>query len=600
MYSTLKELYDLLTIEQRKKFWVLQIFVILMALFELVGVASIAPFMSIVVNPSVIETNMLLSTIYYSMEFNDSKSFTIFLGLMVLISLTISSLVSVFTTWRLAMFGTGVGAELSQRLYSSYINENWLFHASSSSAQLTKQIATEAHRVTTGMIVPAMQLNSKIILIAVLSLGIFLVNPIVSVFGVLTFTIAYLVIYKFVRGQILINGKRNSEASSERFRLMNEGFGGVKDVMLTGRQRYFENKFKVTSNTLAYSMGQNAALTQVPRYILELVAFGALILLVISMLYRSDEGALGFLPLIAVYALAGFKILPAFQMSYGSVAQIKGATPAFESIRSDLLNTRNAKNSTKIRSFDDNNFEFKSLIELRDIHFTYPTKTSSVLSALNISIRKNQIIGLVGPSGSGKSTLIDILMCLINPTQGSILIDGVEINKNTEKLWQRKIGFVAQNIFLSEGTIAENIAFGYSKEETDIHKMEKVLQLSHLESLIAELPEGINTKVGERGIQLSGGQKQRIGIARALYHEADVLVFDEATSALDGITEKLVMDAIHEFAGSKTIIMIAHRLKTVEQCDQIYFLDKGKIIDQGTYQQLVKKNKDFRRMAHHA
>jgi len=210
------------------------------------------------------------------------------------------------------------------------------------------------------------------------------------------------------------------------------------------------------------------------------------------------------------------------------------------------------------------------------------------------------VIGIVGPSGSGKSTLIDILLGLIEPQQGQLKIDNTIINTQNRRSWQNTIGFVAQSIFLSEGTISENVAFGIPKDQIDLEQVQQALKLAHLTELVQSLEQGVHTKVGERGVQLSGGQRQRIGIARALYHEAEVLVFDEATSSLDGITEKMIMEAIHDFSGQKTIIMIAHRLKTVQKCDQIFFIDKGQVVDQGTYQELIETNEHFKNMAMHA
>ena len=215
-------------------------------------------------------------------------------------------------------------------------------------------------------------------------------------------------------------------------------------------------------------------------------------------------------------------------------------------------------------------------------------------------IPSNSVIGIVGPSGSGKSTLIDILLCLIKPDDGHLKIDDEIINYQNRRSWQNTIGFVAQAIFLSEGTIAENVAFGIPKKQINLSQVQKVLELAHLKNFISTLDQGIHTKVGERGVQLSGGQRQRIGIARALYHNAEVLVFDEATSSLDGITEKMIMEAIHNFSGKKSIILIAHRLKTVKKCDKIFFIDKGRVADQGTYQELVENNKHFKDMAAHA
>jgi HlyD family secretion protein len=217
-----------------------------------------------------------------------------------------------------------------------------------------------------------------------------------------------------------------------------------------------------------------------------------------------------------------------------------------------------------------------------------------------MTIPANSVIGLVGASGSGKSTAIDLLLGLLTPQKGELCIDGTSITESNKRAWQNTIGFVPQSIFLSEGTIAENVAFGLPVKVIDLEQVKKAIQLAHLTELVEQLPNGLDTKVGERGVQLSGGQRQRIGIARALYNEADVLVFDEATSALDGITEKIIMEAIHDFSGQKTIIMIAHRLKTVQKCDTIYLMEQGQITAQGTYDELVANNAQFKEMAAHA
>ena len=239
-------------------------------------------------------------------------------------------------------------------------------------------------------------------------------------------------------------------------------------------------------------------------------------------------------------------------------------------------------------------------IRLDNIQFTYPGKQEPALKGLNVDIPVNKVIGLVGATGSGKSTAIDLLLGLIEPQQGELLIDGEPVTAQRRRAWQNSLGFVPQSIFLADSSIRENIGFGLPPEAIDEQRAKNAASMAHLDELLSELPEGLGTRVGERGVQLSGGQRQRIGIARALYHDAEVLILDEATSALDGITEKLIMDAIHDFSGKKTIIMIAHRLATVKQCDVIYLMESGAVADSGSYQDLSKRNVTFRRMAEHA
>jgi len=611
MFKHIKELFSLLTPSQRKRFYTLQGLVILMAFAEIAGVASIVPFMSLVGDMSLLQQDMLIAQIYNASGIRTEAQFVFLLGVGVLVMLFLSALISMFTTWRLSMFASQVGTEIADRLYSHYLKQGWLFHASGSSAQLTKQIANESTRVTNFMLQPLMHMNARIALALFMSMAIFIYDPTVAIIGLLLFAVAYAILFKIVRARLQRNGKAVSSMLEQRFRLMNEGFGGIKDVLLLGRDADFIDRFNQTGQTLAYSQGTNGALAQVPRYFMELIAFGAMIGLVLYLI-ASHQGNLGLiLPILSVYALAGFKLLPAFQQIYSSIAQIKGNGASFEAIKPDLMASQqthqnallNQSASTKPAgqaATTQNNLHPKQAIELNHITFSYPGKSQPALNNLSLHIQPNSAIGLVGPSGSGKSTLVDVLLGLITPQQGELKIDGKVIDKTNLRAWQNTIGFVPQSIFLSEGTIAENVAFGIPKNQIDEQQVTKALKLAHLDELVQSLEQGIHTKVGERGVQLSGGQRQRIGIARALYHEADVLVFDEATSALDGITEKMIMEAIHDFSGQKTIIMIAHRLKTVEKCDQIYFIADGQVKDQGSFKQLIESNAKFARMANRA
>ena len=346
-------------------------------------------------------------------------------------------------------------------------------------------------------------------------------------------------------------------------------------------------------------MGSNVALSLVPRYFIELLAFGSMITLILYLI-SSYEGNLGtILPILSLYALASAKLLPAFQMVYASVSNIKGNISALESIQQDIIDSMESE-LVPLKPEEQNYIYPKQQISLEDITFTYPGKNELTLNQVNITIPAKSVIGIVGPSGSGKSTLIDILLGLVKPQQGQLKIDNTIIDDQNCRLWQNSIGFVAQSIFLSEGTIAENIAFGIPQDKINQDQVHQAIKLANLNEFLETLEQGIHTKVGERGVQLSGGQRQRIGIARALYHQAEVLVFDEATSSLDGITEKIIMEAINNLTGKKTIIMIAHRLKTDINCDQIFFIDSEQVVDQGTFKELIETNESFKKMASHS
>ena len=599
MLKVIKQLFSLLTDKQLKQFYILQVLVVVMAFTELVGIASIAPFMALVGDISVLETNSIFSGLYQISGLNKPMDFLFYTGLAVLVMLTLSTIVSMFTIWKLSLFGARIGTEIADRLYTYYMQQSWQFHANGSSAQLTKQVSTEAMRISNGIVQPLMQMNSKVVLALFISISIVFYDPLLAISGLLIFSLAYFLLYRLVRKKLVNNGQKISQVATDRFRLMNEGFGGIKDVLLLNRSHDFIERFQDSGKIFAHAQGTNVAIGQVPRYFMELIAFGTMILLVL-VLIKLHSGNLGeVLPVLAVYALAAFKLLPALQQIYSSISQIKGNVAAFEAVKDDLEqsfeNKKNVMHAPKLIPM-----ELTESIVLNNIKFSYLGKNRLAVNDVNMIIPVNSVVGLVGSSGSGKSTLIDLLLGLLDPRHGSLYVDGTTITVKNKRAWQNLLGFVPQSIFLSEGTIAENIAFGLPVDNIDINQVMKAVTLAHLTELVEDLPDGVNTKVGERGVQLSGGQRQRIGIARALYHEAKVLVFDEATSALDGITEKIVMDAIHEFSGKKTIIMIAHRLKTVEKCDIIYLMDQGKIMDQGTYQELLEKNDQFKEMSAHA
>jgi ABC-type multidrug transport system fused ATPase/permease subunit len=599
MFNMIRQLFSLLSPRQVKQFYILQVLVVVMAFTELLGIASIAPFMALVGDMSIIETNSFLAELYRLSGLTDPLDFVFYAGVLVLLALTFSTLVSMFTVWKLALYGASVGIEIADRLYAYYMQEDWQFHASGSSAQLTKQVSTEAMRITGGIIQPLMNMNAKVVLAVLISVSILIYNPIIAIVGLAIFALAYFILYRLVRKKLVSNGQKLSQVSTDRFRLMNEGFGGIKDVLLLNRSDDFIKRFEASGKIYSRALGLNTGISQVPRYFMELIAFGSMIGLVL-LLIKLHQGNLGeVLPILAVYALAAFKLLPALQQIYSSLAGIKGNAAAFAAVKEDLQ--RSAKQQKPmLKQALPMHMQLKNQIILDNITFSYPDKSRPAVNGVTMTIPANSVIGLVGSSGSGKSTLIDLLLGLLTPQSGDLYMDDTQITAENKRAWQNTLGFVPQSIFLSEGTIAENIAFGLPAKDIDLDQVNKALELASLTELVAQLPDGIHTKVGERGVQLSGGQRQRIGIARALYHEADVLVFDEATSALDGITEKIIMDAIHDFSGQKTIVMIAHRLKTVQKCDIIYLMEQGKIIDQGTYQELLENNSQFKKMAEHS
>ena len=596
MLSTLKKIYNLLSFAQRRKFHRLQILVIIMALFEVIGVFGVGVFIALLSNLSILDEPGMIQNFYINFQFSNSSEFIVAAGFIVLSFISLSSLLSMFTLWRLTIFGALVGADLSDRLYVYYINQNWLFHLDRNSSDLTNKIALETARITNSIIGQFMHLNGKLVLAIIMIITIFIYSPPIAIGSFVFFGGSYALIYKLARSRLDRNSIKVTQATQERFKLMNEGFGGIKDTLLLGRQHSFEEQFAVSNHSYYYHAANNTVIGVLPRYLMELFAFISIILFILIIFFQYNGDISPALPVIAVFALAGLKILPAFQQVYSGFATMRGNLYAFENLSEDLHDASDALQKRRDIQDDIATITFQDLITVKNISFQYPNSVISALQDVCIDIPYKGVIGLVGSSGSGKSTLADMIMGLLKPTHGSITIDKEILTNSNLRAWQDKIGFVSQRIFLSDTSVRQNVAFGIQEDEIDDDSVNKALELANLKSFVDTLPDGTETYVGERGIQLSGGQMQRIGIARALYHDAEVLVFDEATSSLDGLTEKLIMEAINKFFREKTIILIAHRLATVKKCDVLYLLDKGRLIDHGSYKDLRDSNIIFKNM----
>jgi len=595
----MKELYETLEESRKKEFLRLQLLVIVMASFELLGVASIAPFMHIVSNMSIVENKGTLNDIYIWTGYSDPLDFITLLGFFLFLVLAAATLVSMVTTKRLAMFAAEVGTENADRLYEYYLHQGMIYHVNVSSSELIKKIANECTRVTDLVILPMILMNAKLVLVSSLIILIVIYDPFLALTSFGIFSILYIFIYILVKKRLLRNGENLSKVATIRYRLMNEGFGGIKDILLYNRQDYFTSKFLNSGIEFAKARGENHVLWQVPRFFVEFLAFGALIGLILYLIHNSNGQLSSILPTISLYSLAVVKILPSLQQIYASSSQIKGNLSAFQTIKDDLLKSKTFKLKISLEFITEKPIAFDNCIRLDCVSFRYPGAKRQALSDVSLTIGFKKTIGIVGASGSGKSTLIDVILGLLNPSSGKVLIDDLVINESNLKYWQGMIGYVPQSIYLTEGSIAENIAFGIAASEIDYVKVENAAKLAHLDSFVSDLELGLQTRIGERGVKLSGGQRQRIGIARALYNDPEILVFDEATSALDGVTESSIIEAINDFSGKKTIVMIAHRLKTIENCYEIYLMESGKIIANGSYEQLIKSNKTFKKMTAH-
>lgn len=591
MWKDIRHLWSLLTTSQRRQVLTLQWLILFMAIIQVIGVASILPFMAVVSDASIISDNRWLSHLYQVSGVNSIDAFLFLSGLSVLALLTLSSLTSMVATWHIIHTGQRLGADMSIRLYRHYLEQPWLFHTKHHSATLTNHLAGECHRVMSQIINPLLQLNARLVTSGLLLATVFLVNPAAASIGALIFLLVYVLMYLTVRKRLTRMGDITVAAGKRRYRLMTEGFGAIKELMLLGRQPHFIDDYQLSARRLAREQGNMNAFAQLPRYLVELTAFGTVIMLVLYLLKANNGDASQLMPLLSFYALAGFKLLPAFQQIYANVAQVRGNLPALHAIQDDL---EQSQQTIETPQPTDLPLHPKKHIALDQVSFTYPGKSQPALSDVSLTIPVNQSVAFVGPSGAGKTTCVDMLLGLLPPDSGSLRVDQETITDDIRRAWQNSIGYVPQSIFLIDASIRDNIALGLPESDIDENRLKTAIKLAHIHEFVAHLPQGIHTVVGEQGVQLSGGQRQRIGIARALYHDPAVLVLDEATSALDSISERHIMAAIDEIGKQKTVIIIAHRLSSVRHCNTIFVMDKGRIIASGSYETLSQNNDLFR------
>jgi len=595
--KSLKKIFYLFSRKEKKKAILLFIMTLIMALFDLVGVASVLPFMTVLTNPQIVETNS-----YYSAAFKlstlfgieSNQQFIFVLGVLVFLLLIISLGFKTLTTYVQLRFSLMREYSIGKRLIEGYLHQPYSWFLNRNSADLSKNILSEVSIVIAQGIKPMMNLISQSVVILFLILLLIFVDPKITMIVGLTIATAYALIYVFAFSFLKRIGQDRLKANEQRFTVVNEAFGAAKEVKVSGLEDVFINRFSVPAQTFARVEGNAQIISQLPRFALEAVIFGGMMLMVLYLMQQSVV-FLDILPKITFFAFAGYRLMPAIQQIYRAGVQLRFIEPALDTLNNDLKNLKlTSPYQKKSKKFIPLNKEIK----LKHIHYNYPSSSRTALDDINLSIPIRSTVGLVGSTGSGKTTTVDIILGLLEAHKGSLEVDGQVINKNNNRAWQRSIGYVPQHIFLSDDTIAANIAFGIDAKNINKEAVERAAKIANLHDFVmSELPKNYQTNVGERGVRLSGGQRQRIGIARALYNSPQLLILDEATSALDNLTEQAVMEAVNNIGKKITIIIITHRLSTVKNCDIIFMLEKGKIKAEGTFEKLIKTSNQFRKSA---
>jgi len=587
----LKKILTLLTPRERRRGFLLMVMVLIMAVMNTIGVASIIPFMSVLGQPDIVYTNKWLNRAYTAFGFSDPQDFLFFLGILVFAALVSSIMFKALTQYTLQRFTQMRNCSLSCKLFKGYLNRPYIWFLNRHSSDLVLNMLSEVNQIINGVLIPILQLFAHSMVVLFLIILLMLVDPILVMMVTLVLGGTYTVIYLVIRKYLSRIGKDRVLANRQRFRVVQEALGGIKEIKIFHREQSFFNRFTGPAARFSRHQASNNIASIMPRFLLEIVAFGGILLIALYLLKTSGSFNQA-LPILSVYALAGFRLLPALQQIFAQVTSLRFGLPALESVYKDIIEL-----SESIQSIKKDQYKLfipKQNIQLKNISFTYPGAQAAALKNLDLTIPARATIGLVGSTGSGKTSAADVILGLLYPQEGQLLVDGKPITPANILAWQRTLGYVPQQIYLSDDTVAANIAFGISEDQIDMNAVIRAAKITYLHDFVSsDLEKGYETLVGERGIRLSGGQIQRIGIARALYHDPAVLIFDEATSALDNQTEQLVMEAIGGMDKRKTIILIAHRLNTVKHCDCVFIIENGKLVGQGTYNELLESNRFF-------
>ncbi len=577
--------YYLLTSHERKISALLILMILIMALLDMVGVASIIPFIAVVTNPDLVETNVILKYLFETSKkfgVENIQQFLIVLGGLVFLVLVFSLTFKALTTYFSLRFVQMREYSIGKRLIEGYLRQPYSWYLNKHSAELGKNILSEVGVVISTGLRPLIDLIANSMVTLSITILLVIVDPKLMLIVSCSLGIAYGLIYVFTSKFLKILGKERTEKNQLRFLAINEAFGAIKEIKVGGLEKNYIKRFSDSAEVFASNNSYALSIEQVPRYILEAIAFGGIMLVILYLM--SQTGSFNnALPIISVYVFAGYRLMPALQMIYRSVTLLTYSQTALGTLVKDFKELKKEKLS------EDKNFVFfNKTITLKNINYSYPSSSREVLKNINFAIPAKTSVGLIGTTGSGKTTMVDIILGLLEAQKGTLEVDGNLITKKNARSWQRSIGYVPQHIYLSDDTVAANIAFGLNDQDIDQEAVEKASKLANLHLFVTEeLPKKYQTKVGERGVRLSGGERQRIGIARALYHNPQLLILDEATSALDNQTEAAIMDAVNTLSKNITIILIAHRLTTLSKCDNIIKLKKGEIIDQGKFDRMI-------------
>ena len=581
-HSSLATLWCHLTKRRQKQFSLLLILMVIASLAEIISIGAVLPFLGILTAPEQVYQHALMQPVIQMLALNKPEQLILPLTILFITAALLAGVIRLTLLYAMTRLTFATGADLSINIYRRTLYQEYEVHVSRNSSEVINSIITKTGTVIGGVISPTLNLISSIILLVGIMGALFIINPIIALSASIGFALLYWLVIRYTKTHLKDNSKTIADQSTQMIKSLQEGLGGIRDVLIDGSQQFYCKLYRNADLPLRRASGNNQFIGGSPRYAMEAIGM-TLIAGLAYVMTQQEDGMVAAIPVLGALALGAQRLLPALQQAYGAYSTIKGSKSSFE----DVLNLLDQPLPEYSGQPLPGPIPFVEEIKLNNLNFRYTEDSPWVLKNISLSLKKGSRIGFMGVTGSGKSTLIDIIMGLLPATEGELIIDNQIINIQNRRAWQAHIAHVPQNIYLSDSTIEENIAFGIEKEKIDHQRVKKAAQQAQIAHLIEQWKEGYQTFVGERGIRLSGGQRQRIGIARALYKKANVLIFDEATSALDNETEREVMEAIEALDKEITVLIIAHRLTTLKGCDKIVKLDKNHTVHAGSYQEMI-------------
>ena len=594
MFRKIINLFKFFDKKSRYRLAYMQLLILISSIFEILSIFSIGPLVQVLSNPKIIYDNeQFISKIFNFFDFTSFETFLVFLVITIFCIIFISTIILTYTLYLLSMFSQKLGNILRSSLFKFYISQPWLYHSKSNSSEYIRNIFFEANRATVNIIIPVLLTNSRLLTGAMVILALTIYNPVTSIICFLVFGTVYGLIFKMVKVKLKLHGSNQSVRMHQMYRVMNESFVGIKEAIIYGNQKRYFDEFNKDGLKYSNSAGKVSFLAQAPRYTLEFLAFSVILFFIVFLVYFGNSNFIESLPILSIYIFAGYKLLPIFQFVYSSLVTIKGNIVAYEKIEKELVKSKNyslqKENIIKEKELLFDNIE---KISFEQASFAYDEGAKKAVKNINLTLKSNSLNYIVGPSGSGKSTILDLILGLIFAQNGFVQAGKKKLNESNAVFWHENISYVGQNIFLLDDTVKNNICFVDNEKQVDEKKLKKAIDLSYTNNFLNDLPNGINTNVGQQGTRLSGGQRQRVALARAFYQDKKIIVLDEATGSLDGIAEKVVTDNLKYLSKNRIIIMVTHNVKLCKQADLIYLLDNGNIEEFGDYNKL-KNNELF-------